>query len=87
MKVNAYGEHVGGGERPWQLDVVERLVEKGELRYCDVCGRPMAPKRKGQDACYCSFACRQEANRYRARMAKRKERGIRKAHVDGVLGR
>lgn len=85
MKVNAYGEHVGGGERPWQLDVVERLVEKGELRYCDVCGRPYPPTH-GR-TCYCSFACRQEANRYRARMAKRKEREMRKAHAKRALGR
>lgn len=72
MKVNAYGQHVGGGERPWQLDVVERLVEKGELRYCDVCGKPFKP-RSGRNV-YCSFACRQEANRYRARMRKRRMR-------------
>lgn len=72
--VNAYGEHVGGGERPWQLDVIERYVEKGLLRYCDVCGRPMAPKRNGQHALYCSFKCKQEANRYRARMRGRRAR-------------
>ena len=72
MLVNAYGEHVGGGERPWQLDFVERMVEVGRLRYCDVCGRPMPPKRKGHDALYCSFRCKQEANRYRARMRKRR---------------
>ena len=72
MLVNAYGEHVGGGERPWQLDFVERMVEVGRLRYCDVCGRPMPPRKRGQRAKYCSWACRREANRYRARMRKRR---------------
>lgn len=72
MLVNAYGEHVGGGERPWQLDFVERMVEVGRLRYCDVCGRPMPPRKRGQRAKYCSWACKQEANRYRARMRKRR---------------
>ena len=66
MLVNAYGEHVGGGERPWQLDFVERMVEVGRLRYCDVCGRPMPPKRKGHEALYCSWACKREANRRQA---------------------
>ena len=72
MLVNTYGEHVGGGERPWQLDFVERMVEVGRLRYCDVCGRPMPPRKRGQRAKYCSWACRREANRYRARMRKRR---------------
>jgi predicted nucleic acid-binding Zn ribbon protein len=72
--VNAYGQHVGGGERPWQLDVIERLVAAGRLRYCDVCGRPMAPKRRGGDAKYCSWECQREAGRYRARQRKRRLR-------------
>jgi len=83
MMVNAYGEHVGGGERPWQLDVIERLVEQGEMRYCDVCGKPYKPKCDTMR--YCSFACRMEANRYRARQAKRKELEIRRKHREKVL--
>ena len=84
MMVNAYGNHVGGGGRPWQLDVIDRLVDKGAMRYCDVCGRPMPVD--GYARKYCSFACRQEANRYMARMAKRKERAILKAHRERGLG-
>ena len=83
MIVNAYGEHVGGGERPWQLDVMERMVDEGTLRYCNVCGRPYPPTH-GR-TCYCSFACRMEANRYRAAQSKRKEREIRKRHREQVL--
>ena len=83
LMVNAYGEHVGGGERPWQLDVLDRLVAMGKMRYCDVCGRPYVPDRGKR--CYCSWTCRMEANRYRARQAKRKEREIRKEHGKAVL--
>ena len=72
MIVNAYGEHVGGGPEPWQLSVVRRLADEGRvLRYCDVCGRPMAARGQGGARKYCSFACRQEANRYMARRRRR----------------
>lgn len=69
MLVNAYGEHIGG-TKPWQIEVIERLVDKGVLRYCDVCGRPFKPKCDTQR--YCQFQCRQEANRYRARQRARR---------------
>ena len=72
MRVNAYGEYVGQGERPWQLDVLERFVDEGRMRYCDVCGRPYVPDHGKR--CYCSFKCRMEANRYRARMRNRRIR-------------
>lgn len=73
MKVNAYGQMVGDGPEPWQLGAVRRLADAGDvLRYCDVCGRPMASRRRGQRALYCSFACQQEAKRYRALMRKRR---------------
>lgn len=85
MKVNAYGEHVGGGPRPWQLDVVERMAESGKLRYCDVCGRPFRPRNERN--VYCSFRCKQEANRYRARMRNRKLRAEERARRAEVLGR
>lgn len=84
MRMNDMGEFVDGpprtlrvacGERPWQLVVVERLCDEGRvLRWCDVCGRPMTARgRMGQERKYCSFGCRQEANRYRARMRRRRK--------------
>ena len=73
MMAHAYGEDVGNGPEPWQMSVVRRLADEGRvLRYCDVCGRPYQPTHGRR--CYCSFACRQEANRYRARMRKRRMR-------------
>ena len=57
---------------PWREKVVERLVSMGHLRYCDVCGKPYVPDHGKR--CYCSFACRMEANRYRARMRARRMR-------------
>lgn len=75
MLVNAYGQMVGGGPEPWQLGAVRRLADAGRtMRYCDVCGKPMPARRRGQPALYCSFPCQQEAKRYRARQRKRRER-------------
>ena len=44
-------------------------------RTCDVCGKLFAPATKRQ--VYCSWECRMEANRYRARMRWRRMRGKR----------
>lgn len=41
-------------------------------RPCDVCGEPFEPKNARQ--LYCSFRCKQEANRYRARMRVRRKK-------------
>ena len=60
-------------ERPWQLDVIERLVDSGALLTCSVCFKPFVSRNRKQR--YCSFRCKQEANRYRARQRKRRMRG------------
>ncbi len=57
-------------------DVAERmlasLIRTGRLKACDVCGRPFKPRDSRH--VYCSFKCKQEANRYRARMRARRIR-------------
>lgn len=71
-------------ERERELDRREREIRRmesafeqtadvrGGKRACDVCGEPFEP-RDGRNV-YCSFKCRQEANRYRARQRKRRMR-------------
>jgi hypothetical protein len=53
----------------------EAMVSVGVLRLCDVCGRPFRPR--SDRNVYCGFKCRQEANRYRARMRARRLHGKR----------
>jgi len=84
VRLNSMGEfvdaevprtvRVAGGDQ-WRGKLVERLCDEGRvMRWCDVCGRPMAARgRMGQERKYCSFGCRQEANRYRARMRRRRK--------------
>jgi predicted nucleic acid-binding Zn ribbon protein len=51
---------------------IETMVKVGKLRWCDVCGRPFKPYSPAN--VYCSFKCRREANRYRAKMNGRRRR-------------
>lgn len=80
MKMNEMGEFYVD-ERAFSyaakpLDVKARMLESfiraGRLRRCDVCGAVFHPYAARN--VYCSFGCRQEANRYRARQRKRRER-------------
>lgn len=57
---------------PWREKVFWRLVDMGKILICDVCGKPFLPVNGKR--CYCSFACRMEANRYRSRMRARRMR-------------
>lgn len=81
LLVNAYGKPIDG-KHEWRLDVIDRFVQMGLLRYCDVCGRPMAPRGRGGERKYCSFACRREANRYRAKMRNRRISAAMREEVD-----
>lgn len=76
--------HAGAGESiahergftyaPKPVDVRARMLESllrtGKLRFCDVCGAVFKPHDRRN--VYCSFRCRQEANRYRARQRRRR---------------
>ena len=59
---------------PPPIDVRARMLASfmrtGKLRYCDVCGKVFKPREPRN--VYCSFTCRQDANRYRARQRKRR---------------
>lgn len=55
-----------------EAQMAQALSDRGQVRMCDVCGMEFAPRGKGN--VYCSFRCRQEANRYRARQRKRRMR-------------
>ena len=63
------------GVAEWRVRAVTSLLRTGKLKYCDVCGELFKPR----DArnVYCGFACKQEANRYRAKMRKRRQRARR----------
>ena len=84
MRVNEYGEFVAEeragairlreGDAPPEARLIGNLLALGKLRTCDVCGKPMVPTGRGGPRKYCSFACKQEANRYRARMRYRRSR-------------
>lgn len=50
--------------------MLESLLRTGKLRSCDVCGAVFKPHDRRN--VYCSFRCRQEANRYMARQRKRR---------------
>jgi hypothetical protein len=66
---------------------IEMMVKVGKLRLCDVCGRPFKPYNPVN--VYCSFKCRQEANRYMAKMRKRRKarlEGSRMDIDDAVIG-
>lgn len=79
MIVNSMGEFVTdeqpvsyAGKDDWRVRALQSLLRTGKLRYCNVCGRVFKPR----DArnVYCGFKCKQEANRYRAKMRGRRLR-------------
>jgi hypothetical protein len=73
MRLNGMGEFVDDGEprtvrvrtdeekRAWAI----RRLEAMGVRVCDICGKPFRPVQSRQKRC--SFACKMEANRRRAR--------------------
>lgn len=82
--MNAHGEFVdGGGERRVRVrtdaekreEALRRLVDAGLVGICDVCGAPFRREGTRKHAKRCSWECKQEANRRRARERAARERG------------
>lgn len=62
------------GVEEWKVRMAESLLRTGKLRYCNVCGKVFKPRDVRN--VYCGFKCKQEANRYRARMRGRRLREV-----------
>lgn len=62
---------------------LQKLVDMGAVRICDVCGKPFRTADKyRRNAKRCSWECKQEANRRNAREYKRKKHGYKPRKVD-----
>lgn len=91
MLVNEMGEFVDDSEPrtvkvrdrdDWRGRAAARIVS-GKFKPCDVCGEPFRPRSYRQ--VYCSWECRMEANRYRARQSARRKREAEKERRREVL--